>query len=122
MTDKIISLDDHKNKNHNKRLEKTVEAINRLASEGKVLVVSECRDGDDVKREVLNLDEVLKNYTDWGFSPGSKNKKGWYDTFYIPNGLKLPMFQDLYTLEFRSISSDKKQENNDEKQEDPKPE
>ena len=108
MTDKIISLDDHKHKNHNKRLEQTVEAINRLASEGKVLVVSECRDGDDVEREVLNLDEVLKNYTEWGFSPGNKDRKGWYDTFYIPNDLKLPMFQDLYQLEFHPAPPDNK--------------
>ena len=114
MTDTPISLTDYKLKaeeesqnRHNKRLEETVNRINRMASEGKVIVTRESDDGKE--KHIENLKEILKHYTDWGFSPGDEDHKGYFRHFYIPDGAGIPMFQDLYTMEFRPYKDGEEQ-------------
>lgn len=88
---------------HNIRLKETIDKINRLANEGKVLVVAETADGKHQK--LMNYKEVLKNYNDWGFSPGKKDESGevFYTRYYIPHGTDILMHQDLYKMELRPI-------------------
>ena len=111
MTDeKVIPLKKTKKReqveaDHQERLSKTVGELNRLANEGKILVVAEYEDGK--RKHVMNLDAVLKHYDDWGFSPGKKDKRGetYFMSFYIPEGVNILRHQDLYKMEFRAAET-----------------
>ena len=112
MVDDPISLTDYKLKveeeikdRHDKRLNETVARINQMAEQGKILVVCESKDGK--QKHVENLDQVLKNYTEWGFSPAHKEKKGYFRSFYLPDEANIPMFQDLYTINVRPTEDEK---------------
>ena len=116
--DNTISFDEYKLKideqikaRHDKRLTEAVDRINQMANQGKVLVVCESRDGKT--KYVENLDEVLKNYTDWGFSPGHTEKRGCYRSFYIPKWANIPMFQDLYHLKLSPMTENDKEQGNE---------